>query len=378
MNIQTLIPYELWSAIKINYERKNFSGAILDSFYLLSEIIREKSGIEGDGSSLIGAAFGGVNPKIKLNRLESESEINFQKGIEQTLRGLYQSIRNPRSHEKIDDSEDDTIGIILFIGFLIKNISNAKSQFSIEEFLERVKDIDYVHNEKYSNLLTEEIPKKHVFNVFLEVYRYKDQIDINNLSFFLKSLLKKLNESDREKIIEIVSKELSITNDETSISKILESVGHELWEAIDEISKIRIENKLLKSIDSGIYDINKNSCIKGHLGTWISSVIEKFSSKEKLQSAIAKKLRSKDNKERFYALKFIIPYLSQIYKEIPGYIDYSLRICLEFGDEFTYNQIEALSFEIKISDQLKQALEDFEPVKNKMKSFDDMSDDIPF
>lgn len=155
-------------------------------------------------------------------------------------------------------------------------------------------------------------------------------------------------------------------------------MGHELWEAIDEISKIRIENKLLKSIDSGIYDINKNSCIKGHLGTWISSVIEKFSSKEKLQSAIAKKLRSKDNKERFYALKFIIPYLSQIYKEIPGYIDYSLRICLEFGDEFTYNQIEALSFEIKISDQLKQALEDFEPVKNKMKSFDDMSDDIPF
>lgn len=40
----------------------------------------------------------------------------MQRGMEQLLRGLYQGVRNPRSHEKIADAEDDAQIIIMFVG----------------------------------------------------------------------------------------------------------------------------------------------------------------------------------------------------------------------------------------------------------------------
>ena len=88
MNLETRIPSPLWEAVRTNYEKRSYTAAILDAFYFLSELIRAKSGIEGDGSALIGQALGGAVPKIKLNRLQSESDWNIQRGAEQLLRGL--------------------------------------------------------------------------------------------------------------------------------------------------------------------------------------------------------------------------------------------------------------------------------------------------
>ena len=144
MNLETRLPEPLWEAVRANCEKRNFTGAILDAFYFLSELLRNKSGTEGDGASLIGQALGGAAPKIKLNRLQTESELNVQRGMEQLLRGLYQSIRNPRSHDKIADSEEDAQTLIMFVGYLVKQIDQAKAQFSCPDFVRRVLDPDFV------------------------------------------------------------------------------------------------------------------------------------------------------------------------------------------------------------------------------------------
>ena len=54
---------------KLNMKKKTLYQCvfIIDAFLSLTETIRDKSGLEGDGSSLVGQAFGGNNPKIKLN-----------------------------------------------------------------------------------------------------------------------------------------------------------------------------------------------------------------------------------------------------------------------------------------------------------------------
>src|ERR1035438_10349919 len=103
MNLEPRIDRRLWSAVETAYQSGNYTGAILDSIHFLGELIREKTGIEGDGLSLIGQALGGQNPKLKVTKLQTESDKNVQKGAEQLLRGLYQGIRNPRSHEKYVD-----------------------------------------------------------------------------------------------------------------------------------------------------------------------------------------------------------------------------------------------------------------------------------
>jgi uncharacterized protein (TIGR02391 family) len=122
MNLEGKISERLWIEIKSNYESRNFAGAILDSTHCLGEIIRQKTGLEADGVPLVGQAFGGNNPKLKVNKFQTESDVNVQSGIEQILRGVYQAFRNPRSHEKINDTQDDADSIIVFIDYLLKVI----------------------------------------------------------------------------------------------------------------------------------------------------------------------------------------------------------------------------------------------------------------
>jgi hypothetical protein len=81
MNIETRIDKRLWDAIRSSYENRNFTGSIQDSIYFLSDLIREKSGLEGDGATLVGQAFGGSSPLLKVNRLKTENDKNVQKGI---------------------------------------------------------------------------------------------------------------------------------------------------------------------------------------------------------------------------------------------------------------------------------------------------------
>ena len=94
MNLESKVEERLWQMIQGSYENRNYTGAILDTIYFLSDLVREKSGLSSDGISLIGQAFGGKSPKLKINKLQSDSDKNIQSGIAQILRGLYQAIRN--------------------------------------------------------------------------------------------------------------------------------------------------------------------------------------------------------------------------------------------------------------------------------------------
>jgi len=76
VNLQSTLTDDLWAAVETNYSGKNYTGAILDAIYFLSSLIREKTGLESDGVSLVGQAFGGALPKLKVNRLQTESERN--------------------------------------------------------------------------------------------------------------------------------------------------------------------------------------------------------------------------------------------------------------------------------------------------------------
>ncbi len=150
MNLQTKIDERLWQMLQNSYENRNYTGAILDSIYFLSDLIREKTGLTSDGVSLIGQALGGKSPKLKVNKLQSESEKNIQVGIAQILRGIYQAIRNPRSHEKWNDSKDNADAIILFINHLVNIIDESKPPFTKNEFIDRVFDPNFVIKEKYA------------------------------------------------------------------------------------------------------------------------------------------------------------------------------------------------------------------------------------
>src|SRR3982751_2148222 len=120
MSLQTTLDPRLWAAIKHTYLAQNYTGAILDSIHFLSDLIRDKSGLDSDGHVLIGNALGGQNPIVKINSLQTESERDEQRGLEFLLRGVYTGIRNPRSHEKWSDSAQIADALIPFINYLTR------------------------------------------------------------------------------------------------------------------------------------------------------------------------------------------------------------------------------------------------------------------
>jgi uncharacterized protein (TIGR02391 family) len=125
LDLEPRLDPRLWAAIANAYQTGNYTTAILDSIHFIAELIREKTGLEADGVALAGEAFGGPNPKLKVTKLQTDSDKNVQQGILQVLQGIYQAIRNPRSHEKYSDSVQDAEASILFMNYLVTTINKA-------------------------------------------------------------------------------------------------------------------------------------------------------------------------------------------------------------------------------------------------------------
>ena len=377
MNLETRLPPDLWDAVRMNYEKHNFTGAILDSFYFLSDLLRKKSGSEGDGAALIGQALGGANPKIKLNRLQSESEWNVQKGVEQMLRGFYQAVRNPRSHEKTTDTEEDAQVLIAFIGYVVRQVDQAKAQFSRPDFLKRVIDPDFVPQERYANLLVSEVPNGQRLEVFLDIYRAKEAGRPEHLCHFFSVLLSQLSEEDLKQVYEVISDELRTVDDETTIRLIIASFDGSVWPNIDEAARLRIENRLIRAVREGRFNRKQNRFRGGALGTWSARLLPYFSLKQEFLLAIFDKLRSNSPEEEDYILHYLFRSLKPLASQMPSHIESIIRARLKKGDKRFYDAMilmcpwDAKTYTL----ELAKAIEEFREAEA---SFTDFDDDIPF
>lgn len=376
MNLETRLPTPLWEAVRANYEKRNFTGAILDAFYFLSELLRDKSGTEGDGASLIGQALGGAVPKIKLNRLQTDSEWNVQRGMELLLRGLYQSVRNPRSHDKVADSEDDARTLILFVGYVVKQIDQAKAQFSRSDFVRRVLDPDFVPQERYAELLVLDIPPRARFDVFLDLYRENGDWKAENMSLFLKALFETLSEDDIKKIREVVTEDLKTCDAESTIRAVLGSFPSSFWPQIGEAARLRVENKIIRSVRDGRYDTSSEQCRSGALGTWSTHIFAVMTLKDEMIGTIASKIWSRSPEERAYVFQYLFNNLQDLSQIVPERIASALCSRLKAGDVDVHGQLGFLPpwDEVNWPEKLKDAYSSFKTAE-QVKGFDD---EIPF
>ena len=271
MTVRNEIDVELWEAIQKNYDAENYTGAILDAIFKLTDTIRNKTGLEGDGASLIGQAFGGDDPRIKLNKLQTDSEKDIQKGIQDILRGIYTGIRNPRSHDSMSDDKLSTDAIIVFINYLLRLIDQSKLRFNEEDFLERIFDQYYVKSKEYSDLLVKEIPKRQRANIAIQTILQRDKGDIYALGYFLESLLSQLDSVELSRVYKVVSEELRITTNYVDIRYLLHICPGNHWGSIDEAVRIRTEAILFEDFSKGSYIKTTEQCENyGALATWIS------------------------------------------------------------------------------------------------------------
>jgi uncharacterized protein (TIGR02391 family) len=332
MNLETEISRELWQAIRRSYESQAWSNAILDSVHYLSDAIRTKTGLQSDGTALAGQAFGGKTPKLLLNKLQTESEKSFQSGVEQLLRGIYQAIRNPRSHERISDSQIDADSIIIFINFLLKLIGHARAIFSIDECVARILDTNFVGNKRYAELILSEIPVRYRLQVAITVFQQKSTTDAEKLRYLFDAIIPTLHPAESKELFAALSTELRESNDNAELNNLLQLLNPEYWLQLDEVARLRTESRLIQNLREGRYNAKTKKCLSGALTTWSRDFWQHFSLKSEIMSTVARMLSSDNVQAQDYVFEYIFAYLSLVADEPSWELKYAMRNGLNAGD----------------------------------------------
>ena len=302
MDLNDIVSEDIYLVIKNKYDNQLYSDAILDSIKYLTNIIREKSKVGGDGAGLIGQAFGGQSPKIKINKMATTSEIDEQKGYEQILRGIYCGIRNPRSHEQYQDVKEAAGVISPFINYLAEMIKSTKSYFQLEEYKNRVFDPLFVEREDYAEMLVNEIPSDEIVNTSISILQDRNRGESEKLDIYFKALFNKMDRSQYDSLMKSISNELKIAQQNNDIVSIVRLIEPKFWPILDDDVKIRIENVIIESVREGYYDMYEG-IKKGHLGTWARDIGGYFKLRRELGEAIIEQLNS-----NWYAQNYIAEY----------------------------------------------------------------------
>lgn len=314
MVFKDLVSPEIYEVIKTKYESSLYSDAILEAIKCLTNLIRDKGNVDGDGAGLIGQAFGGNSPKIKFNRMQTNSEIDEQKGFEQLLRGLYVGIRNPRTHESYKDSKEDADAVILFVDYIFKRIHKTKSFFQLDEFRSRIFDTLFVERDDYAELIVNEIPYDEIENTAVSVLKDRDQGDPNKLEYFFRAVFNKSDREQTEHIVKAFSNELRAVDNTNDIVNVIRHLDGKLWAMVDEDVKMRTESSMIKSVREGHYDIYSGGIQTGHLGTWAPTRGEFFTLRKDLTSALIEMLAKNWYTQNFISEYFLF-HIADIIKE---------------------------------------------------------------
>lgn len=310
MNLQTHISAELWESIENVYESGNYSHAILEAIHFITKILRDCANVDGDGAPLVGQALGGDSPKIRLNKLSTETERNIQKGFEHILRGIYMAVRNPRSHEQNVDTKEMADAVIYFLNYIITILNASQPAFSLEGFMTKLMDPDFVESRRYAELLMAEIPENKTVETLITIFNQRRNLNINKLRSLINSLISALGEDQIATYMAIVSDEFRTISEDAGIRTALQALTPELWQRISEVARLRIENKLLKGIREG--EILKTGKTTQPLATWSSNYLKAFTMRHEAASILLMKLEDADEDDRHYVVKYFIWVLPEI------------------------------------------------------------------
>jgi len=310
MGLEASIKSELWAAVERSYLSENYSHAIKDAMSFVTDIIRDKSGLDGDGDSLVGQALGFDNsnkPKLMINSLQTQTEKDMQRGLMFTLKGLYALVRNPRSHERTEDSKKTADTVIRFIDYLTDFLGTSQQSFTVQGFLSLVTDAHFVRDDEYVMGLVDSIPARKRTDTLIAVYRDLNWKQANNFEAVIKRLLSKLNAAEKRELLSVLSEDLQTATRPADISLIIKILPSEMWTDIDRMARLRAENMLLDELKKAWYipDPEKTNSVPA---TWISRIAGSYIRKKNLQKVILAGLNADDfDKHNFIAKYLMLP-----------------------------------------------------------------------
>jgi uncharacterized protein (TIGR02391 family) len=109
------------------YYDGHYANAVEAAVKALNALVRLRSGLEIDGTSLMEKAFSPGSPILKFNDLSDQSDKDEQKGFMMMFSGAVSGLRNPRAHGFIRDDPERALEFIAFVSLLAKLLDEATS-----------------------------------------------------------------------------------------------------------------------------------------------------------------------------------------------------------------------------------------------------------
>ena len=129
---QSIIDYlhpEVVASSYSHYRNGHYRDAVLNSVTAVFDLIRSRTGLTTDGSSLVQTALALDNPKLVISELETESGMSEQKGYIELLKGAYHAIRNPKAHSLSWDTSPLTAAqLLVFSSLLCRRIEESEAR----------------------------------------------------------------------------------------------------------------------------------------------------------------------------------------------------------------------------------------------------------
>jgi len=281
----------LISSVGNRINNGEYTDAILAGTKYLTDVLREKGNSEGDGAQLVGQVLGGAAPKLPINSLQTVSEKDEQKGLEQLLRGYYIAVRNPRTHEITEDTEDFCIRIMVMIDTILQYLNREIEEFDISGFVDRIYDPHFVASEEYAEALISQVPTNKLKDVFLCAFDRRAEGRIKDVKFAFHAIYQLFPEEDLTAAIECMGESLRTTTEPAEIANLFRLLKPNAWQLLQSDVKMRIENMVIESCKAGRHDIY-SGIEKGSLGTWGNTLGRYFSRREDLGDALISRLES--------------------------------------------------------------------------------------
>ena len=289
-----------------------YTDAVLAGIRCLSDTLRKIGDAEGDGAQLVGQVLGGAAPLFALSKLQTIAEKDEQKGIEQLIRGIYQGIRNPRSHEEIADSEEYAIKVLTLIDLCLTYLARKIEEFDVQVFVARIYDVHFVENLEYAQALMAEVPKSEIISVFTNAFSNRSHGDLNKVNYAFGALYQLMTHEQMAEAAWIVGEDLRNAVDPSEFANIFRLLKQECWPLLPEDARMRSENVIIEACKSGIHDA-RNSRTTGSLGSWGGRFGRYFSRRKELAEMLIIKLNGNWYSQNYvgkyfmYVLPAIVP-----------------------------------------------------------------------
>lgn len=149
-----------------------------------------------------------------------------------------------------------------------------------------------------------------------------------------------MTEEEKANVVSTISDSLRDSDETEPIRLVIQAFPSEIWPTISEISRLRVEHKLVESVIDGKYHAARNKCRGGAFGTWASDIAQHFTIKSDLLNALLNKLNSSDAEDQEYVFQYFSGALTDLCDKPTRRFVYVVNNGLKAGDVRFKNLVE--------------------------------------